>query len=133
MAKRPVSKKRTTAKATSARRKTTSRSKPAARSASPRASATPDGWSDRDHLIDVIRDGTGSTKVAAKGTLDAILSTLTASLKKNKRVQIAGFGTFAVGKRAARMGRNPQTGEAIRIKASKSVRFKAGTRLKGSL
>ncbi len=133
MAKRPVSKKRKTTKARASGKKVARRSKPSAQSAPLKTSATPEGISDRDHLIDVIQDGTGSSKAAAKETLDAILSTVTLSLKKNTRVQISGFGTFSVGRRKARMGRNPQTGEAIRIKASKTVRFKAGTRLKGSI
>ena len=55
------------------------------------------------------------------------------SLKKNKKVQLYGFGSFEVVKRKARKGRNPATGEAIRIKASKGVRFKAGTKLKGGI
>ncbi len=132
MAKRAVSRKRKTTKA-KPRRKVARRAKPRAARAVARASATPDRMSDRDHLIDVIQAGTGSTKASAKATLDAILGTLTASLKKNKRVQIAGFGTFNVGRRKARMGRNPQTGAPLKIKASNSVRFKAGTRLKGSI
>ena len=133
MAKRPVSRKRTITKTRASSKKVTRRSKPSAQSAPLKTSATPEGISDRDHLIGVIQDATGSSKVAAKATLDALLSTVTLSLKKNKRVQIAGFGTFSVGRRKARMGRNPQTGEAIRIKASKSVRFKAGTKLKGGI
>ena len=63
----------------------------------------------------------------------ALLGTITTSLKKNQRVQLAGFGTFTVSKRGARKGRNPRTGEAIKIKASKSVRFKAGRTLKNSV
>src|SRR3546814_15149596 len=62
--------------------------------------------------------------------MSALLNTIQASLKKNQKVQLAGFGTFLVTKRAARKGVNPRTGEAIKIKASKSVRFKAGRTLK---
>lgn len=131
MAKRPASKKRTTAKAKPS--KAAGRPKPSAASARLKTKATPGGLTDRDHLIGVIQDGTGSSRVAAKRTLDAILGTMTVSLKKNARFQIAGFGTFSVGKRKARMGRNPRTGEAIKIKASKSVRFKAGTKLKAGV
>ncbi len=127
MAKRPASKKPTAAKAKTTRKKAAGRPKPST------ARATPGGLTDRDHLIGVIQDGTGSSKLAAKRTLDAILGTVTLSLKKNARFQIAGFGTFSVGKRKARMGRNPRTGEAIKIKASKSVRFKAGTKLKAGV
>ncbi|MBF0248485.1 MAG: HU family DNA-binding protein [Alphaproteobacteria bacterium] len=83
--------------------------------------------------MNVIQEGTGCTAKAAKATLDAVIGTMTASLKKNQKVQILGFGTFTVAKRAARKGRNPFTGESIRIKASKSVRFKAGQGLKRSV
>ncbi|MCH8181982.1 MAG: HU family DNA-binding protein [Proteobacteria bacterium] len=95
--------------------------------------ATPKGVNDRQHLIDVIQSGTDCTGVAARETLTAILGTITASLKKNQRFQLAGFGTFNVSKRSARMGVNPRTGEAIKIKASKSVRLKAGRTLKSSI
>ncbi len=95
--------------------------------------ATPKDASDREHLINVIRDQTGCTAKAAKETLGAVLGTISVSLKKNKKVQLVGFGTFAVSKRGARKGRNPQTGETIKIKASKSVRFKPGLALKKSL
>lgn len=133
MAKRPASKKPTAAKAKTTRKKAAGRPKPSTASARLKTRATPGGLTDRDHLIGVIQDGTGSSKLAAKRTLDAILGTVTLSLKKNARFQIAGFGTFSVGKRKARMGRNPRTGEAIKIKASKSVRFKAGTKLKAGV
>lgn len=65
--------------------------------------------------------------------MDALIGTITSSLKKNEKVQLVGFGSFSVAKRAARKGRNPFTGEAIKIKASKSVRFKAGQSLKRSV
>ena len=54
-------------------------------------------------------------------------------MKKGKRLSLIGFGSFSVGKRAARIGRNPQTGAVIKIKASKTVRFKAGKALKDSV
>jgi len=95
--------------------------------------ATPAGSSDRQQLMGVIQAGTGCTALAARETVTALLGTISASLKKNQKVQLPGFGTFAVTKRAARKGINPRTGEAIKIKASKSVRFKAGQALKGSL
>ncbi len=98
-----------------------------------RYKATPEGVNDRQHLIDVIQSGTGCTATAARETMTRILGTVMASLKKNQRVQLAGFGTFKVSKRAAHKGRNPRTGEAIRIKASKSVRFKAGRTLKNAV
>lgn len=98
-----------------------------------RFKATPKGVNDRAHLIDVIQSETGCTAVAARETMTRILGTMMVSLKKNQRVQLAGFGAFRVTKRAARKGVNPRTGESIRIKASKSVRFKAGRTLKNSV
>jgi len=98
-----------------------------------RYKATPEGVTDRQHLNAIVQDGTGCTAKAAKETMDALIGSITSSLKKNKKVQLVGFGSFSVVKRAARKGRNPFTGEAIRIKASKSVRFKAGQSLKRSV
>ncbi|MEO3430427.1 HU family DNA-binding protein [Pelagibius sp. CAU 1746] len=106
--------------------------KPAAKKAV-RVTATPAGSSDREKLVEVIKAGTGCTNAAARDTVTALLGTVSASLKKNNKVQLPGFGTFMVTKRAARKGINPRTGEAIKIKASKSVRFKPGQALKGSL
>ena len=73
------------------------------------------------------------TKKAAEFALDSFIGCVRDSLKKGKRLSLVGFGTFAVGKRAARNGRNPQTGETIKIKASKTVRFKAGKALKDAV
>ena len=98
-----------------------------------RYKATPEGMGDRQHLIDGIQSATGYTAAAARKTMTGLLGTITTSLKKNPRVQSAGFGTFTVSQRAAREGVNPRTGEAIKIKASKSVRFKAGRTLKNSV
>jgi DNA-binding protein HU-beta len=109
-------------------KKSSSAGKPA-----PIAKATPADGSDRQQLADVIRAQTGCTAVAARETVKALLETLSASLKKNQKVQLVGFGTFTVAKRGARKGINPRTGESINIKASKSVRFKAGQALKKSL
>lgn len=117
MAKKPASK------------STSSKSK-AAKKTAPAVKATPNDINDRQHLIDVIQARTGCTGVAARETMSALLNTIQASLKKNQKVQLAGFGTFLVSKRAARKGVNPRTGEPIKIKASKSVRFKAGRTLK---
>jgi len=128
--------KKTAARAPARRAKAPAR-KTAAKRAAPKAAArptaTPAGSSDKDHLISVIQSGTGSSKKAAGDTLAAVLGTVSASLKKNQKVQLVGFGTFEVVKRRARKGRNPATGAAIRIKASRGVRFKAGTKLKGGL
>jgi len=114
-------------------KKSTPKQSQANKKSARRYKATPEGMKDRQHLIDVIQSGTGCTGVAARETMIAILGTITTSLKKNQRVQLAGFGTFTVTKRAARKGVNPRTGEAIRIKASKPVRFKAGRTLKNSV
>lgn len=109
------------------------RSRPA-KAAAPRVPlATPSGTSDKDHLVSVIQSGSGCGKGAAKRTLDNIVASITASLKKNQRVQLVGFGSFEVTRRPARKGRNPRTGESIRVKASKGVRFKAGQTLKRSV
>ncbi len=114
-------------------KKPTPKKTQAAKKSARRYKATPDGMKDRQHLIDVIQSGTGCTGIAARETMVALLGTITTSLKKNQRVQLAGFGTFTVAKRGARKGRNPRTGEAIKIRASKTVRFKAGRTLKGSV
>ena len=114
-------------------KKSSPKNPPAVKRPARRYKATPEGFSDRQHLIDLIQVRTGCTAAAARETMTALLGTITSSLKKNHRVQLAGFGAFRVSKRAARKGVNPRTGEAIRIKASKSVRFKAGRTLKNSV
>ncbi len=119
--------------ATKPSKKSTPKKSQATKKSARRYKATPEGMKDRQHLIDVIQSGTGCTAVAARETMIALLGTITTSLKKNQRVQLAGFGTFTVAKRGARKGRNPRTGEAIKIKASKTVRFKAGRTLKNSV
>ncbi len=131
MARKAVTKKPRTAKAPSKR---TARSdKGSARGSRIKHTATPAGVLDKDHLIDVIQAGTGSTKKAAKETLAAILGTITVSLKKNKKVWLYGFGSFRVVRLRARKARNPYTGEVNRVKASNAVRFRAGTKLKGGI
>lgn len=84
-------------------------------------------------LIDKIADDAGITKNAAATAVDSLIDGITRALKKNQRVTLVGFGTWAVSKRKARTGRNPQTGETIKIKAKKAVRFKAGKQLEGAL
>lgn len=86
-------------------------------------------------LVETIQKALGkeATKRAAEESLSAVLESIVKGIKKDKKVQIIGFGTFEVKKRAARMGRNPKTGEAMKIGASKSVGFKASSTLKGSL
>jgi DNA-binding protein HU-beta len=81
-------------------------------------------------LIDAVaKDGKISKKDAA-AAVDAMVNTVTDALKKGDKVTLVGFGTWEVRKRAARMGVNPQTGKAIKIKATKVVSFKAGAALK---
>lgn len=126
-----MAKKAAVKKAAPTKAKPAAAKKPAA--AAYKAKATPTEATDKAHLIDVIAEATGGSKAASKTALENVLATVGASLKKNQSVQLLGFGTFVVSKRAARTGRNPRTGESIKIKASKSVRFKPGTKLKGSL
>lgn len=80
----------------------------------------------REELIAQIANDAETTKVAAKAALDSVLTSITKTLKKGGKVSLVGFGTFSVSKRAARMGRNPQTGAEIKISARKVARFKAG-------
>ena len=84
-------------------------------------------------LIDKIARDADITKVAAATALDSLIHGVTSALKKNQRVTLVGFGTWSVNKRRARTGRNPQTGETIKIKAKKAVRFKAGKQLDETL
>ena len=84
-------------------------------------------------LIDAIAAEAGLTKADAKRALDAFVKTTTSALKKGDRVALVGFGSFAVSKRNARTGRNPQTGKPITIAAKKVVKFKAGADLSGAV
>ena len=84
-------------------------------------------------LIDAIADSADLSKAAAGRALDAAIDTITKALKKGDTVTLVGFGTFSVRKRAARTGRNPRTGEEIKIKASKVPGFKAGKALKDAI
>lgn len=80
-------------------------------------------------LIDAIAEKAGLSKVDSKKALEAFVATVGDSLKKNDKVALVGFGSFAVSERTARSGRNPQTGKTIQIPAKKVVRFKAGAEL----
>jgi DNA-binding protein HU-beta len=84
----------------------------------------------RKELIDALSDKTGSSKADADRNISALIEIVTSTLKKGDNVALVGFGTFEVRKRAARAGRNPSTGEAIKIKAAKVPAFKAGATLK---
>ena len=79
--------------------------------------------------IDKISGDAGITKTQANAALDSFVEAVTKTLKKGDKVTLVGFGTFSVTKRAARNGRNPQTGAVIKIKAKKVARFKAGKEL----
>ncbi len=81
-------------------------------------------------LVERIAKDAKISKKAAEIALQSFLTGVQDTLRKGKRVSLVGFGTFAVGRRSARNGRNPQTGEAIKIKATKIPRFKAGKALK---
>ncbi|MAE77307.1 MAG: DNA-binding protein [Planctomycetes bacterium] len=74
--------------------------------------------------------GTECSKAYAERSVNAVLNSIRGGLKRDKVVQVVGFGTFAVKDRKARAGRNPQTGETIQIKASRTVGFRAGAALK---
>jgi len=87
----------------------------------------------KSELIDQIAKSADISKAAAGRALDATIGAIKTSLKKGGLVTLVGFGTFYVGKRAARMGRNPQTGAAIKIKAAKVPKFRAGKALKDAL
>ena len=84
----------------------------------------------KSDLIAAIAAKTGETKKDAEATLNAFIDVVTEALVKGDKVQLVGFGTFEVRKRAARKGRNPQTKEEIKIPASKAPVFKAGKALK---
>lgn len=85
-------------------------------------------------LIEKMASDAEITKAAAGMALDSFIKNVTAALKKKDgKVTLVGFGTFEKTKRKARMGRNPQTGEALKIKASKSVKFKVGKKLKDAV
>ncbi|MCR5496189.1 MAG: HU family DNA-binding protein [Treponema sp.] len=84
----------------------------------------------KSELIDAIAADTKLTKKDTEAFLKSFVETVSASLEKGEEVALLGFGTFSVGERAARSGRNPKTGETITIAASKSAKFKAGSALK---
>ena len=87
----------------------------------------------KSDLVDAIAASAGLSKADAGRALDATVKAITGALKKGQSVSLVGFGTFSVRKRAARTGRNPRTGETIKIKASKNPAFKAGKALKDAV
>jgi DNA-binding protein HU-beta len=80
-------------------------------------------------LIEQMAADSGISKAQATEALNSVINSIRKTLKKGDKVTLVGFGTFSITKRAARTGRNPQTGEAIKIKAKKIVKFKAGKEL----
>lgn len=87
----------------------------------------------KSELIEHIAKQADISKAAAGRALEAVVSGIRASLKKGNSVTLVGFGTFAVGRRAARTGRNPRTGASIKIKAAKVPKFRAGKALKDAV
>ncbi len=84
----------------------------------------------KSDLVEAVANITGVSKAEADRAVNAVFTTITDNLAKGEDVRLSGFGKFSVAKRAARKGRNPQTGEAIRIRASTQAKFKAGEALK---
>ena len=87
----------------------------------------------KTELIAAVAAEAGISKKDAAAAVDATFGAITASLKKGEKVQLIGFGNFEVRERAARMGKNPKTGEAIKIAAVKAPAFKAGAALKNAV
>ena len=87
----------------------------------------------KGELIEAVAKVAGSTKADAGRALDSTIEAIHKALKKGDRIGLVGFGSFSVAKRAARTGRNPQTGKEIKIAAKKVVKFKAGTELATSV
>ena len=87
----------------------------------------------KSELIDDIAKSAGISKASAGRALDAMTAAITKALKKDELVTLIGFGSFYVGKREARNGRNPRTGATIEIKAANSPKFRAGKALKDAV
>ncbi len=87
----------------------------------------------KTELVEYIATQADISKAAANRALEAVIDAVKTTLKKGNDVSLVGFGTFAVGKRAARVGRNPRTGAAIKIKAAKIPKFRPGKALKDAL
>jgi DNA-binding protein HU-beta len=87
----------------------------------------------KSELIDALAAKCDISKVAAGNALDGLLEVVTETLVKGDGISLIGFGTFSVGERAARTGRNPQTGAPLKIPASRTAKFSAGAKLKAAL
>ena len=87
----------------------------------------------KQQLVEMIAEKAGLTKADASRALEATMESIQESLKKGEKVSLVGFGTFATSKREAREGRNPRTGETVKIAARTAVTFKAGSKLKDAV
>jgi DNA-binding protein HU-beta len=87
----------------------------------------------RSDLVEQIAQSAEISKSAAERAVDALIGAVKATLRKDEMVTLVGFGTFYAGKRAARTGRNPQTGAALEIKAARLPKFRAGKALKDAI
>lgn len=87
----------------------------------------------KQELIEAVAASTGASKSKAGETIDALIDTISGAVADGADVQLIGFGSFTQGKRAARVGRNPRTGEEIRIPAAKTVKFTAGKAFKDAV
>ncbi|MBT4891187.1 MAG: HU family DNA-binding protein [Rhodospirillales bacterium] len=87
----------------------------------------------KNDLVAAVADSSGLSKTDAAKAVDAVLDSITGSLKGGSEVRLVGFGTFSVAARKATTGRNPRTGETIQIKASNQPKFKAGKALKDAV
>ncbi|MEA3639872.1 MAG: HU family DNA-binding protein [Lamprobacter sp.] len=98
-----------------------------------KARRQPGGHMNKSELVDAMAEAADISKSAASRALDALTESVAVTLKNGDSVSIIGFGTFSVKERAARAGRNPQTGATIQIAASKNPSFKAGKALKDAI
>lgn len=87
----------------------------------------------KQSLVEAVAKELDTSKAQGERAVNAVLSGISKGMRKDKNVQLIGFGTFFVKRRKARKGRNPQTGETLNIKASKTVGFKAGKKFKGMI
>ena len=87
----------------------------------------------KTEFVAAVAENAGLSKKDAEAAVKAFIDVVADELKKGEKVQLVGFGTFEVSERAARTGRNPQTGKSMKIKASKAPKFKAGKALKDAL
>ena len=87
----------------------------------------------KGELVEAVHKDTGIAKEKAQAAVDSVVANITKALKKGQKVTLVGFGTFAASKRAAREGRNPQTGKPIKIPAKKVAKFTPGKALKDAI